>query len=486
MKRLLLVALIITASLATVVLARTAMLSSRQLTVEPAPLMALDEQGAVSRLSDALRLRTISWSGSAQWQPAEFTALHSYLAGAFPRAHAVLERETVLDYSLLYRWAGSDPTLAPILLMAHQDVVPVEPGTEGGWTYPPFEGRIADGFIWGRGAIDNKAGVMGILEAVEHLLGEGFQPRRTVLLAFGHDEEVSQDGAAATARLLAERGVTLEYVLDEGGAVTMGILPLAAPVALVGTAEKGYLSLVLTAEGAGGHSSMPPRQTAVGVLSTAIHRLGSNPFPGGLRGLAAEMFAYLGPEFPFAQRVIFANTWLFRPIIERQLAASPTTNAALRTTTAPTMLEAGIKDNVLPQTARAVVNFRIMPGESSESVIERVRQTIDDPRVAITRLGDGTGAEPSPISPSGSPAFELLQRTIHQIFPDAVVAPFLVVAATDSRHYTGLSRNVYRFLPVRLREDDAARAHGTDERIAVVDYLDAIRFYRQMLLNSTR
>ncbi len=271
--------------------------------------------------------------------------------------------------------------------------------------------------------------------------------------------------------------------MDEGGFVTEGILPLSDPVAVVGIAEKGYLSLQLTAHGEGGHSSAPPRETAVGILSTALHRLERRPFPHGLHGATREMFAYLGPELPFAQRLVFANTWLFQPLILRQLAASPTTDALIRTTTAPTMLEGSIKDNILPQEARGVVNFRIMPGESVESAIERVRRTIDDHRITLAPLED-LWYEPTAVSPPGAPSFEVLQRTIHQLYPDAVVAPYLYIAGSDARHYGALTQNSYRFLPARVNEEVRQRIHGTDERIAVADYLDGIRFYRQLILNS--
>ena len=368
--------------------------------------------------------------------------------------------------------------------MGHGDVVPVEPGTEGDWEHPPFAGRIADGYIWGRGAIDNKSGVLAILEAAERLLEEGYRPSRTIYLPFGMDEEVGgHSGAAKISKLLNSRGVELEYVLDEGGCVVSGVLPIGAAVALVGIAEKGYVSLELSAKGEGGHSSMPPRRTAVGILSSAIARLQDNPFPGGLSGPTRELFAYLGPEMPFVPRMLFANTWLFGPLIERRLAASPSSDAMLRTTTAPTIFEGSIKDNVLPIRARAVVNFRIFPGETSESVAERVRSLIVDSRVRITQFGSVV-LDPSPVSPTDSPGFKILERTIRQVFPDAVVAPYLVVGATDSRYYRGLTENVYRFLPLRLHQDDLSRMHGTNERVSIEGYADGLRFYRQLILNS--
>jgi len=480
MKRVLLVLLALVLLLLGVVVVRTARFESRQLAAEPAPALAVDTAGAAERLAGAVRIPTISHPDSLRLDA--FPVLHAYLAAAFPRLHAELGLERVAGHSLLFTWPGTDASLPPMLLMAHQDVVPIEPGTEPQWTHPPFSGALADGFVWGRGTLDNKGGLVGIMEAVEMLVGAGFRPRRTVLLAFGHDEEIGGAGAAAVAALLDARGVRPELVLDEGGVIAQGLVPgLAAPVALVGTAEKGYLSLELEVRAAGGHSSMPPRETAVGALARAVARVDARPFPGGLRGATREMFAYLGPEMPLPERAVFANTWLFGPLIERQLSGAPSTDAAMRTTVAPTMLEGSPKDNVLPASARAVINFRILPGETVESVTDRVRRAVDDPRVAITP--HGAGSDPSPVSPSEGPAFEALHRTIREVFPEALVAPYLVLGATDARHFARLSPHVYRFLPVRANAADLSRIHGTDERVSVGDHADAIRFFHRLIRN---
>lgn len=484
MKKLLIGLTFVLLLLCSVLLVRTALFASRQIPVEPAPVLSLDEEGAAARLALALSFPTISHADFTAQKDEAFAGLHAWLPRAFPRIHATLSRELIGEHGVLFAWSGSDSSLRPALLIGHTDVVPVEPGTEGDWQHPPFAGHIADGYIWGRGAIDNKSAVFAALEAVEHLLAEGHRPVRTVFLAFGHDEEVGGgSGAREMAGLLSSRGVALEYILDEGGFVMAGSLPLSAPVALVGVAEKGYLSLELSATAQGGHSSMPPRQTAVGILSAAIVRLQDNPFPGGLRGPTRQMFDFVGPEMSFLPRMVFANTWLFGSLVERQLAATPSTDALLRTSTAPTMLWGSIKDNVLPARARAVVNFRLFPGASGEDVLQRVRRVVDDPRVEVATYG-GMGIGPSPISPTDSQAFGALQRSIQQVYPDVVVAPYLMVAATDSRHFRGLTQNVYRFQPLRITQGDLSRIHGTDERVGVDDYADAIRFYRQLILNS--
>ena len=415
-----------------------------------------------------------------------FNALHAYLARSFPKVHATLRREVVGRGALLYTWPGTDSALHPIVLCGHLDVVPVEPGTDTAWTHPPFGGQVADGYIWGRGALDDKLSVLGILEAIEILVAQQFQPRRTVLLAFGADEEVGgADGAARISALLQSRHRAVEFVLDEGGIISEGSVPgVAAPVALVGIAEKGFASIELVTQGEGGHSSMPPRHTAVGVIARAIVRLENERFPAELPGPAAELFNYVGPEMSFPMRLVFANRWLFDPLIERMLTRVLSTDAMLRTTTAATMFEGSPKANVLPTRARAVVNFRIMPEDSVAGVLAHVRHTVDDPAVRVRVLD--FAAEPSPVSPTDSPNWALLQRTIRQIFPEVAVAPYLTLGATDARYYAALTRDIYRFLPVRLTPEDLTRLHGTDERVSIANYAEAVGFYAQLLQNAAR
>lgn len=484
MRRLLLLLGSVVLLLAGVVVARTLSYGSSELEIEPAPEVAIDD-GAAERLAGAIRIATISPEDSADFDAAAFQALHAHLQAAFPRVHSQLRRETVGEYSLLYTWQGTNPSLDPILLMGHLDVVPVEPGTEANWQQPPFSGRIADGFVWGRGAIDNKFSVLGTIEAVEMLLSEGFRPARTVYLAYGHDEEVGGTrGARRIAELLKARGVELEMVLDEGGVIGDGLLPgIARPTAMVGIAEKGFLSVELSTQSTGGHSSVPPARSAVGILSEAIVRLESHPPPARLEGPTRQLFERVGPRFPFAQRAVFANLWATRPLVIGELEGSPTTNAMIRTTTAVTIFQAGTKDNVLASRARAVVNFRILPGDSMAGVVDHVRRVIDDERVDVRAVG-AFSSEPSAVSSTESGSFRTLERTIRSIAPETLVAPYLVVVVTDARHYRDLSSNVFRFMPVRLAPADLQRMHGTNERVAIEDYERAIRLYRQLILNA--
>ncbi|UCF93082.1 MAG: M20 family peptidase [Desulfobacterales bacterium] len=475
------------ALLLAVMLLKTASFTSRQIAVEPVAAAEVDGQRAARNLSRAIQFKTFSDQAPRKSNSAEFKAFHGFLEEAFPRIHRNLQREIIADNSLLYTWKGSDDSLAPILLTAHLDVVPVAADTEDDWTYPPFAGRIADNYIWGRGSLDDKGCLLATLEAVEVLLGDGYIPRRTLYLAYGHDEEDGgRGGAAKIAALLQSRKVKAEWILDEGGSITVGIVPgVSQPVALVGIAEKGYLTLELTVEQEGGHSSMPPPRSAIGILCSAIHHLQNDPFPAKLEGPTRELFEFAGPEMSFGMKFLFANQWLLGPLIKIQLAKANSTNAGIRTTFAPTIIAGGTKENVLPQAARAVVNFRLYPGDSIGYVVEHVKKAIDDPRVQVRPSGPDAN-EASPVSAVDSPSFQVLQRTVGQIFPEAIVAPFLMLAGTDTKHYAGLSDNIFRFLPMYLTSADLERIHGTNERLGVDNYEKFIAFYIQMIRNSNK
>jgi carboxypeptidase PM20D1 len=451
---------------------------------EPAPPLALDREPLAERLSRALQVVTVSRGDGAPADLGALRELHRRLEKSFPRLHGALEREVVAGGSLLYRWRGRDAAAAPILLMGHLDVVPIEPGTEARWTHPPFAGVIDEQFVWGRGALDDKVSVLGISEAVEALLRDGFAPRRTVYLAFGHDEEVGgAEGAGAIARLFGERGIRLEYTIDEGmGIVARGLVPaVPVDVALIGLAEKGYLSVEVVASASGGHSSTPPRETAVGRLSRALARLEESPQPEAIRGPVAAMFDRLSGEATFGMRLLLRNRWLFDPLIRAGLRREPAQAAMLHTTTAPTILRAGVKDNVLPSEARAVVNFRILPGDSVEGVIAHARRALGDPGLELRVLD---AREASPASDPDSESYRALARTIRQVFPGMAVSPALVLGGTDSKHYVAVAEQSFRFVPLRLAPDDLKRIHGTDERIEIDAYLDVVRFFAQLVRNT--
>jgi len=437
----------------------------------------------IERLAAALRIPTVSPQRPEDFDPAPFLAFHRYLEATYPQAHRVLEREVVADYSLLYTWRGSDPALAPVLLTAHIDVVPIVESSRERWEHPPFAGDVADGFVWGRGALDDKGSLISIFEAVEALASSGFVPRRGVLLAFGHDEELGGEaGAAAITALLAKRGVRAWFSLDEGMAILQGIGGIERPVAVVGIAEKGFLTIEVTARAPGGHSSLPPRETAIGRLARAIVALEDNPMPAHLDGVAGDMLRALAPSLSGVRAFALRNLWLTGPLVERDLAASPPTNALLRTTTAVTMVRGGVKSNVLPSSATATVNFRVHPADRVDGIVERVGELLADLDVDV-RIVDAR--EASDVADTGSDSFALLRDTVATVYPGVPTVPGLVLGGTDTRHYGEVAENGYRFAPFRMPAEDAARIHGIGERIAVDAYLAMPPFYEQLLRKST-
>ena len=474
-------------ALAAAVAINTVRKGSRQLTVAPLPPIAIDENAVAQRLAQAVRLKTVSSQSDAQLNADQFEALHAHLQARYPKLHGALQREVVGGLSLLYTWKGTDPQAKPVALLAHQDVVPIAPGTEGDWAVPPFSGAVKDGHIWGRGAWDDKGNLLSQLEAVEMLLAQGYQPPRTLYLAYGADEEVGgQRGAAQIAALLQSRGVQLDFVLDEGLLVLDGVMPgLARPAALIGVAEKGYMSVVLRLSATPGHSSMPPPKgtSAIAMLSAALKRLEDEQLPGGIRGVAAEMFDTLAPEMGGFSRVALSNLWLFGPLVQKQLEGAASTNALLRTTTALTIVNAGNKENVLPGRAEATVNFRLLPGDTKDGVLQHMRGQVSQaaPQDRFELFALPGAVEASKVAPTDSAQYRALNQTIREVFPDALVAPGLMVGGTDSIHYGAISDHVFKFSPIRANAEDLKRFHGTNERLAVKNYAEAIRFYHRLI-----
>lgn len=442
-------------------------------------------KAAVDRFSEAIRIPTISLMDSAARNNKAFREFHTFLEKSYPEVHNVLNKRIIGRHALLYEWPGEQSELDPLVLMAHIDVVPIEPGTENLWKHPPFSGVVDSGYVWGRGTVDDKESVMAILEAVEMLIGEGYRPKRTIMLSFGDDEETYGTGAELIAETLAAEGIHPWMVMDEGGSVLDNApLPVNHPVALVGTGEKGYLSIELIVQSEGGHSSAPPNETAVGVLASALYNLQQSPFPIRPKAGTKQTFDYLTPEMSFSNRLIFANRWLFQPLVTRTLSATPETNAMLRTTIAPTMLTGSPQDNVLAAEARAIVNHRIIPGESIESVLKHVRSAINDERVQIKALDIGK-SEPSPLSPLKGDQWNTLSSSILKVFPDAIISPFLGIGATDSRFMSKVSDHIYRFSPYRSDFNEPSGAHGDNEKVKISSFKEGILFFRQFIMDST-
>ena len=491
-KKSLLGLLLLLLALAAILGVNTLRKGSRQLNPPAIAQLAVDQAGVASRLAEAVRLRTVSSRDDATLNADQFQQLHALLQSRFPKAHAALKRELVGDLSLLYTWEGSNPKAQPILLMAHQDVVPIAPGTEKDWTEEPFPGQVKNGFVWGRGAWDDKGNLMAQMEAVEMLVASGYKPERTVYLAYGADEEVGGiRGAARIAALLKERKVRLDFVVDEGLLITEGIMPgLAQPAALIGVAEKGYLSVVLKMSATPGHSSMPPAKgtSAIAMMSAALKRIDDDQLAGGIRGVAQEMFATVAPEMSGFSRVALSNLWLFGPLVQKQLEAGASTNAMLRTTTALTIVNAGNKENVLPGRAEATVNFRLLPGDTQAQMLERTRNQVKEAtgndKFELFALPGAV--EASKVAATDSPPYQLINKTIREVFPGTLVAPGLMIGATDSIHFGAISEHIFKFSPVRAKPEDLARFHGTNERIAAANLAELIRFYHRLLSEGAK
>jgi carboxypeptidase PM20D1 len=469
------------AALIAVLVVRAQRFVSRQISAAPAPPLSIDRDAAVQRLAEAVRIQTISYQDRAKVDRDAFEKQVAHIERSFPAVHRAFVRERVAGHSLLYSWRGSDASLPPVVLTAHYDVVPI--ADPDAWTAAPFGGEVRDGFVWGRGSLDDKGSMYAILEAIERLIAGEFQPTRTLMLAFGHDEEIGGSGARAIVAVLKERGIRPELVLDEGSIIADGLVPgVTRPVALLGITEKGYATIEITAKVKGGHSSMPPRKTAAGLLAAAVLRLEAHPLPASLDGVVALQLDFIGPEMKFGMKLAMANRWLFGGVIEGIFANKASSDAMLRTTTAVTMLEGSPKENVLPPRATARVNFRIKPGQTVAQVLSHVEQLVAGEDVTVKVLPGSN--DPPAVSPIDSPAFGTLQRTIAEVFPDAIFAPSLVIATTDARHYAAVSSNVYRFVPIPFGPDDLGRFHGVDERVGIDDYVGAIRFYARLIQNA--
>ena len=479
LKRLGLVALILLMVLASVLAINTMRFEAEPLADGPLAAPPIDA-GAVERLAQAIRIPTES-TETGPVSEEVLAAFSAHLERSFPRVHVELKRERIGGGSLLYTWPGSDPSAPALLLAAHQDVVPVDVGSEGSWRQPPFSGAVTGSFIWGRGTLDDKGSLMAILEAVERQLAQGFVPEQTIYLAFGHDEELGgYDGAGKIAALLRQRSVRIGLALDEALVVLDGVVAgVTRPVAMIGIADKGYVSVELRVTSPGGHSSMPPDDNAAVRIARAVARIADAPMPARIDGIPSDTLDAIAPYSSMPLRIVLANRWLTAPLVRRQLLASPESAASIRTTTTTTILQAGTKENVLPQHARAVVNHRILPGDTIDSVLANDRRAAGDPRIQLRAL-PGARNPSRPAVTTGA-EYQRVVAAIRATFPHAVVAPGLVVGASDGRHYEGLARAVFRFAPYTLGKDDLARLHGNNERIAIADHMRAIAFYERLI-----
>jgi carboxypeptidase PM20D1 len=431
----------------------------------------------VERFRELLRIPTVSFDQESAIDAGAFEKLHVALAGAFPLLHSSLEAHRVLDHSLLFHWRGRGDG-DPVVLMAHQDVVPVDESAP--WQHPAFGAEVHDGHLWGRGTLDDKGSLVGICAAVERLLAEGFAPSRDVWLSFGAREEVSGRDAVAAVDELRARGVTPWFVLDEGGAIAFEAFPgVRPPLGVVGVTEKGTTTIELRAEGRGGHSSTPARNGPTARIARAVVRLEDRQFPPHLPEPTLDMFTRISRHAPRPLRPLFAQARRFRPVLERLLPrVGPEAAAIARTTMSVTTLQGSPGHNVIASSASAAVNLRLQVGDSVASATEHVRRAVADDSITLTVVDAN---EPSPVSPTDDPAFELLTRTISETFPEAVPTPYVMMAATDARHFTAICDRVYRFTPFRMTKAQRESIHSYDEHIGVEDFLDGVRWYTRLV-----
>lgn len=461
---------------------KTLTFSSKQINYKAVEKIEISDS-AIHHLSKSIKIKTISPENPVDFDSVQFVQFSDFLSATYPFIEKNLKKKTINKFSYIYKWQGTDDQLKPAILVAHSDVVPVPEEDIKEWIKPPFSGEIADGVLWGRGAMNDKVSLIGILEAVEHLLSEEFKPKRTIYLAFGHDEEIAgQKGAHSIVNFMKQEGIQADFVLDEGFAITRGLVPgVLTDVALIGIAEKGFASLILSVKLDEGHFSMPNSEAAIKAIASAITKLESKPFSAEITEPVQQFLEFVGPEMRFQDKLVFANSNLFRSVILGAYKKTNTGRAIVQTTMVPAMFTSGIKNKVSPSTATATISFRILPGLVIDQLITHVTKVIDDDRINIS-LKDNY-SEASKVSSSTSASYLLISKSVKEIFPNVITAPNLVIGTTDGRHYEEISENVYRFLPIKLHPDNIKAMHGIDERIAVFEFEDAVRFYIQLIKN---
>jgi len=438
----------------------------------------IDLERAIEHLQAMIKIETLwNWDNDPEGKP--FVEFRALLPQLYPLLHENCNFEQIGRSGMLYHWKGKS-TDNPTVYMAHYDVVPAD---EDKWQKPPFSAIRENGEIWGRGTLDTKGTLCAALEAAETLLAQGFVPENDIYFSFGGDEETDSTDAPAIVELLRSRGIKPALVLDEGGAVVEKIFPgVKEPTALIGTGEKGMVNVSFSVSGMGGHASAPPVRTPVGVLARAVTSVEDNPFPAHLCEPVLKMFDTLGRHSTFAFKIIFANLWCFKGLFTLICKKSGgELNALVRTTCAFTQMQGSSARNVLPPTASVTANMRVMSPDNMDSVIDVLKDRVKNDTIEITRL---TGVNPSPFSNMDNEGYERVSSAIRKTWPEAVISPYLMIAASDSRHYCQICDVVLRFSAMALSSDDRKRIHGNDERISESQFLEALMFYQRMLRAS--
>lgn len=447
-----------------------------------------DIQGALARFAQGIRCKTVSKVGDDNHNLGEFLAFHAHLEKSYPLIASQLHRRKMGTSSLLYEWQGSSPDKPAILLMAHMDVYSVEETDREAWACDPFEGKTDSQFLWGRGSWDDKASLFSIMEAVESLLVSHWQPERTIFLALGSDEAVGGTrDVVKIADHLRQRNIKIELMMVEGLVITDGILPgVDRPVALVGIAEKGYLSVKLKKVTGPCFASSPPplEETAAGALSLKVNRLLNDNFKPQLGGVTGQMFGAIALHAKVLHRLVFSNLAVFGTLLVGQLIKSPTSLATIKTTVSLVAFHCENNDNMLPSEASCILNIRTLPGDSISDVVDRIIHWIDDDSINLEILPGSH--EHSPIESTGTAAFKMVSDNIKKSFGDVLVAPGLMVGATAARHFYDICEHIYRFTPIFANKEDLARFHGNNERIAINNFRQAIDFYRNLLIHYER
>ena len=462
-------------AVAAVVLVRTARIRPKRREAFPEPVTDPETAArAAESLSEMIRFQTVSHPDPEENQVDEWMRLHEYLKQRYPAVHKAMERAVVGKYSLLYRWASSNPQEEPLLFCGHMDVVPAA----GEWQHPPFSGDIAEGSVWGRGTLDCKHLIVTLMECAEKLCTQGFTPDRDIWFAFGHDEEVGgKEGAGSLAQLFAEKNMRFAMVLDEGGAVSQGLLDLPQATATVAVAEKGFLNVKLSVAGQGGHASQPPQNTALGVLSQAICRIEYKGRRPRLTPIVRDMFSQLAPELPYGMRMMLANLWLFKGRLLNNMLRKPNTAALVRTTIAATMSSCGTATNVLPSGAEAILNIRLLHGETAQDIVQYLRDLTHDLGVKVEAIRIN---EASQVSDYHGEMFAELSKSIQAAFGPVSVVPNLMLGGTDAAKYEKFSSCVYRFCPFVLSPQERGRIHNIDEAVSVEALGTAAAFYENL------
>jgi carboxypeptidase PM20D1 len=433
---------------------------------------------AALHLSEAIQIKTISFGDTLPIDTAEFLKFRAFMEKTYPLMHSKLHKQSFNQFSYVFKWKGKDTSKAPFVLMAHLDVVPVEAIAESKWTYPSFSGMVKEDTIWGRGAVDDKSSAIAIMEATEQLLRNNFTPERTFYICFGHDEEIAgKRGANIVSQWFKENNIRPAFVLDEGGMIdTEKFKDVKKPVAVIATGEKGFVNVDISVTIPGGHSSQPEKETAIDVLNKAIIKVRATQMPPIITPPLQSLLERTAAEQSFLKRMVVSNMWLFENVVIKNLEENKQTNAMVHTTLVPTIVKAGIKDNVIPSIANATFNSRILPGQTSDDVVNFVRNTINDDRVTVKKQTISL-MEASSSTPSDHPTFKMLESITKKIVPNVLVSPYLMIGATDSRYYRPFSEAVLNFTPMQ----NAKGFHGIDERIGIADLSRMISFYKLLL-----